>query len=890
MGSNQGRRGSGDRGRRGVGDAGAGSKCLCSDLIDQDCDGSVVEAFADLDADAIPDCVDDDDDGDGVAEGLDCDDSNPAILPGAMDGCDTIDSDCDGDLVDESTDQDGDGDPDCIDPDDDDDGSLDGNDCDDTDASIFPGAAESCDSIDSDCDGMWVDGDPDWDGDEIPDCVDPDDDDDGSLDAADCDDNSASIRPGAEETCDDIDSDCDASFVDEFTDTDGDGEPDCVDNDDDNDGSVDGDDCDDNSAAIRPGANETCDGVDSDCDGSIADEFTNTDGDVEPDCTDLDDDNDGSADSADCDDLSVAVYPLAPEICDGIDSDCDGSVADGFLDVDGDDQPACVDADDDGDGVDALADGGLDCDDAVATAYPGAPDPCDAVDQDCDSNLVEGYGDNDGDLSPDCADLDDDGDGSVDVDDCAPEDASIFPFAPESCDAVDSDCDGSLSDGAPDLDGDGDPDCIDDDGDGDGWDAGPGPSLDCDDSDASVHPFAADPCDGIDGDCDGDVGCTGDDDDTTPGDDDSAGGDDDSGDVDSTVADDDSTAGDDDSVTPSDEVPPFVHGGPGFVLSCSSSGGGGVGVLLLFALAATAISLRRRGRLLLLLLGLLPAKAQAGKADDLAGEIATLLEQWCTDADSADPGKASRAMEPIGSSLGRVTAFLDERGVDEFGWLLYWRGRLADCLHRDDLAAADYLAFMGAYQSAPTFRSLSQDARKRLRRLGVKPPAQGSAESDGLPSLSLGLGGGVMRLGDYSYGVFTIDVQPRIKGPLHALILVQPAIGPPFRYAATGALLDPPKRPFLLTFGAGLALRFVLPVRPEFGFGVAFAPNPARAWTATASYPIELPPLLIGPLLRAGVCVPLGKGAPVGLRISVEGPGMVGFPSISGHMALVIGA
>jgi hypothetical protein len=41
-------------------------------------------------------------------------------------------------------------------------------------------------------------------------------------------------------------------------------------------------------------------------------------------------------------------------------------------------------ADADGDGHDALDRGGDDCDDANAHVYPGAPDYCDAVDQDCD--------------------------------------------------------------------------------------------------------------------------------------------------------------------------------------------------------------------------------------------------------------------------------------------------------------------------------------------------------------------------------------------------------------------------------------------------------------------------------------------------------------------------
>jgi hypothetical protein len=106
------------------------------------------------------------------------------------------------------------------------------------------------------------------------------------------------------------------------------------------------------------------------------------------------------------------------------------------------------------------------------------------------------------------APLDGDGDGALDAEDCAPADARTFPGAPERCDAVDNDCDGQVDEDLPDsffadVDGDGF-------GDADRPIEGCTPPLgavadagDCDDGDARAHPGALERCNGIDDDCDG---------------------------------------------------------------------------------------------------------------------------------------------------------------------------------------------------------------------------------------------------------------------------------------------------------------------------------------------------------------------------------------------------
>ena len=96
-------------------------------------------------------------------------------------------------------------------------------------------------------------------------------------------------------------------------------------------------DCDDNNPAVGPGQEESCDGVDTNCDGVLPPEETDGDGDGSPlcagDCDDTDrsknlkdEDQDGvSTCAGDCDDFCVSCKPGAPEIPgDWMDNDCDG--------------------------------------------------------------------------------------------------------------------------------------------------------------------------------------------------------------------------------------------------------------------------------------------------------------------------------------------------------------------------------------------------------------------------------------------------------------------------------------------------------------------------------------------------------------------------------------
>ncbi|MCC6810174.1 MAG: putative metal-binding motif-containing protein [Deltaproteobacteria bacterium] len=429
---------------------------LC-DGFDNDCNATPDDGPVDFDVDndTYTTC------GGGNPLMEDCDDAVFSVHPGGTEICDGKDNDCNGEKDDDPAfDQDDDGYTTCgsgsgclngpdsapctfskgpVGP-----TSLMNVDCGPNDFTVNPGHSELCDGKDNDCDTVKDDG-FDLDGDGFFNCAGaawtassptcPG----GAATCVDCNEclgagcagpsglTGGGVRPGATETCNGVDDDCDGSRDETF--------------DDDLDtftrcglgrttGAPGGLDCDDDPAtcgsACNPGtALERCDGYDNTCSNGI-DEGADADNDGYTSCGSGNGCTGGAvpgpsgcttklaysptlttpqiaarAAFKDCNDTNVQAYPGRAEICDDQDNDCALGTDDG---CDQDDDNHCASTMFVKAGgastctatiVGPVGGSGSDCDDTTKFVHPGvADDNCDTngalpIDNDCDGSFDE---------------------------------------------------------------------------------------------------------------------------------------------------------------------------------------------------------------------------------------------------------------------------------------------------------------------------------------------------------------------------------------------------------------------------------------------------------------------------------------------------------------------